>query len=139
MLERMFALVALALVLGSLFSGLRYWQKHKANNAAKSLTFPAGKVSIVYFSSPGCALCRTSQKPVLERLIAEAGSDSLELVSVDVDAYPNIARDWGVATVPCTCVIDGNGELRNVNTGLATEHALRKQIMLTDRNEQRIP
>lgn len=128
MLERMFALVAVALVLGSLYSGLRHWQKRKASNAVKSLRVPEGKVSIVYFSSPGCALCRVSQKPVLERLIADADSDTLELVSVDVETYPDIARDWGVATVPCTCIIDGNGEVRNVNNGLATEHALRKQI-----------
>ena len=67
-------------------------------------------------------------KPILERLLARVGPDKLQLVAVDVSEKTDVAREWGVATVPCTYVIDPNGEVAHVNNGLASEPTLRRQV-----------
>ncbi len=126
--ERSIHAVTILLVLALAVAALKRWQKRKAHRARPLLVLETGKVSIVYFHSPSCGVCRASQKPILERLLARVGGDKLRLVAVDVSDNTDVAREWGVTTVPSTYVIGSNGEVAHVNNGLASEPTLRRQV-----------
>lgn len=40
----------------------------------------------------------------------------------------DVAREWGVTTVPSIYVIDLEGEVAHVNNGLTSEPTLRRQV-----------
>lgn len=128
MAERSIHAVAILLVLALAVVALKRWQKRKARRARPFLVLETGKVSIVYFHSPSCSVCRASQKPILDRLLARVGLGKLQLVVVDVSEKKDVARAWGVATVPSTYVIGPAGEVTHVNNGLASEPTLRRQV-----------
>jgi thiol-disulfide isomerase/thioredoxin len=120
--------VTILLVLGSAVATLKRWQKRMARRARSQLVVGTGNVSIVYFHSSSCGVCQASQKPILDRLLAQVGASRLKVVAVDVNEKMEIARDWGVTTLPTTYVFDAAGEVAHVNSGLATERTLRRQV-----------
>ena len=87
----------------------------------------AGKPTILYFTTPDCAACKSAQKPALRRL-AELTGDQLRVVEVDAYAQPELAKQWGVLSVPATFVLDDKGEARFVNFGVAPAQKLRTQL-----------
>ncbi len=126
--QRSIHAVTILLAVALAVAALKWWQKRKARRARRLLVLETGKVSIVYFHSASCGVCRASQKPILERLLAHVGGDRLQLVAVDVMEKTSVAREWGVTTVPSTYVIDRAGEVLHVNNGLASELTLRAQV-----------
>lgn len=118
--------VALAAALG--VAALKRWQRRKAGRARPLLVPGSGQVSIVYFHSPSCGVCRASQRPILDGLIARVGADKVQLIPIDVTERTDVAREWGVTTVPSTYVIDPEGEVAHVNNGLTSERTLRRQL-----------
>ncbi len=126
--ERSIHAVTILLALALAVAALKHWQKRKARRARSLLVPETGKVSIVYFHSPSCGVCRTSQKPILEKLLARVGGDKVQLVAVDVTEKTEAAREWGVTTVPSTYVIGSNGEVAHVNNGVASEPTLWRQV-----------
>ncbi len=69
--ERSIHAVAILLAVALGVAALKWWQKRKARRARPLLVLETGKVSIVYFHSASCGVCRASQKPILERLLAQ--------------------------------------------------------------------
>ncbi len=128
--ERAIHAVAIVMVLALGVAALKRWQKGKGSRARHLLLPGSGKVSIVYFHSPSCVTCRVSQKPILDRLLAQVGANMLRLVPIDVTEKTGVAREWGVTTVPSTYVIDPAGEVAHVNNGLTSELTLRRQLEL---------
>jgi len=100
----------------------------RAQNAIHHLGITPGIPSIVYFWSPGCHPCRNAQKPVLERMVEEYGEENLRLISYNVDESSDVAKAWGVMTIPTTFIVDQNGEVLCANNGLATEGMLHRQL-----------
>jgi len=47
-----------------------------------------------------------------------------------VDESADIAKAWGVMTIPTTFIIDQSGEVVFVNFGLATDGVLHRQLKL---------
>ncbi len=117
--------IAGALALARYLFGV--WQKRTANTFLMQLSLTPGMAGIVYLFSPSCAVCRTSQKMILDRLEACEGS-RFRLLSINVSAQPEIARALGVTTLPTTFVVDAEGRVVHVNNGLATEAMLRRQL-----------
>lgn len=76
-----------------------------------------GKPTLVYFTTPNCAPCKTVQRPAIERLKQLAG-DRLEVIEIDAESQPEMARQWGVLSVPTTFVLDAQGTPRHVNHGV---------------------
>jgi thiol-disulfide isomerase/thioredoxin len=126
--ERVFHAVAIVLALAVAVTALKHWQKRKANRGRRLLSLEPGKVSVVYFYSRSCGVCRASQKPILDRLLGRVGADKLHLVTVDVMERTDLAREWGVTTVPSIYVIDSAGEVAHVNNGLTSEPTLLRQV-----------
>lgn len=128
MAERAIHAAAVVLVTALGVAALKRWQRRKARRARSLVALGSGKASIVYFHSPSCGVCRVSQRPVLDALLARVGADKVHLVAVDVTERTDVAREWGVTTVPSTYVIDPAGEVAHVNNGLASELTLMRQL-----------
>ena len=130
MYERL-AIVLFALIVAAIGMGLvRRRGIQRAQNAMQRLGITPGIPTIVYFWSPRCQSCRNAQKPILERIVEEYGEKYLQLISYNVDESSDIAKAWGVMTIPTTFIIDQRGEILFVNAGLATDGVLHRQLKL---------
>ena len=100
----------------------------RARNNVFSL-FPSlpNKPVIVYFTTPDCAPCKTVQRPALKQISALMG-ENLEVVEIDATERPDLARTWGVMSVPTTFLLDATGEARYVNHGVTRAEKLLEQI-----------
>lgn len=131
MVERL----ALALLLASL--GLVIWRvltRRTARRVSRHARHDAlltgvadGVPVIVYFTTPGCAVCRSQQEPALESVATDAGTD-VRIVTVDASLDPVAASRWGILTAPTTIVLDRERLPRHVNHGLASADTLLGQL-----------
>lgn len=85
------------------------------------------KPVLVYFTTPDCAPCKTVQRPAIDQVSNLLG-ETLKVVEIDAYEQPDLARTWGVLSVPTTFVIDARGEARYVNNGVARVEKLLEQI-----------
>jgi thiol-disulfide isomerase/thioredoxin len=85
------------------------------------------KPVIVYFTTPDCAPCKTVQRPALNRVTQILG-DSLEVVEIDATQRPDLAKQWGVMSVPTTFLLDARGEARYINNGVTRAEKLMEQL-----------
>jgi thiol-disulfide isomerase/thioredoxin len=127
-------LLRFALALGIIVLGLSaYWLVNqrllsRAGNNLNSLLNPLpNKPTIVYFTTPDCAPCKTIQRPALDKLSHMLG-DGLKVVEIDATERPDLAKTWGVMSVPTTFLINSRGEARYVNNGVARVEKLMEQI-----------
>jgi thiol-disulfide isomerase/thioredoxin len=89
--------------------------------------FQPGKPAILYFTTPDCAPCRTIQRPALNRVQSRLG-DRLQVVEVNTYERPELAKEWGVLSVPTTFIIDASGRPRHVNHGVTPADKLLEQL-----------
>ena len=100
----------------------------RAKNNLNSLLNPLpNKPVIVYFTTPDCAPCKTVQRPALEKLIALLG-EKLHVVEIDATERPDLAKTWGVMSVPTTFLLDSHGKARYVNNGVTRAEKLMEQL-----------
>jgi len=88
---------------------------------------PDGRPLIVAFSTASCGVCRSAQKPALRRLAAEM--TGIQVLEVDAGERPELARAFGVVTVPTTVVFAASGEVVAANHGYTPSDRLREQIL----------
>lgn len=86
-----------------------------------------GKTVIVFFTTPDCAPCKSMQHPALMRLQQLEG-DKVQVIEINAYEKPEIAKNWGVMSVPTTFVLDSSGKPRIVNHGVASTEKLLDQI-----------
>lgn len=129
MVERL-AITLFVLIIAAI--GMRVVRRRGIERAQKSIQHSGitpGIPAIVYFWSRGCHQCRTAQKPVVERMVEEYGEEHLQLISYNVDESLDIAKVWGVMTVPTTFIVDQSGQVLFANYGLATDGMLHRQLI----------
>jgi thiol-disulfide isomerase/thioredoxin len=91
---------------------------------------PDGRPTVVAFSTPSCAACKSAQEPALRALQRRLG-DGLRVIQVDAADRPEVASTFGVLTVPATVVLDRRGRVAAANQGFATADQLALQLQLT--------
>ena len=100
----------------------------RAKNNLSSLLSPLpNKPVIVYFTTPDCVPCKTVQRPALNKLVTLLG-EKLHVVEIDATERPDLAKTWGVMSVPTTFLLNAKGEARYVNNGVARAEKLMEQI-----------
>jgi len=85
------------------------------------------KPVIVYFTTPDCVPCKTVQRPALDKVRTLLG-EKLQVIEIDAFERPDLAKRWGVMSVPTTFLLDARGEARYVNNGVARAEKLIEQI-----------
>ena len=120
-------LILLAVIGGTIAiaAAIKYRSHTKASNAAPEYT-RAGLPTLIYFWSPTCAECRSSQSRIVDAVSSEA--DGFEVVRVNVHDAPEKAKAFGIFTVPTTVVLDSGGKVHAINTGGVDQATLRSQI-----------
>jgi thiol-disulfide isomerase/thioredoxin len=88
--------------------------------------FP-NKPVLIYFTTPTCAPCKTIQRPAIDQ-IARLLGEKLHVVEIDATERPDLAKTWGVMSVPTTFLLDSRGEARYVNNGVIRAEKLMQQI-----------
>lgn len=83
-------------------------------------------------SGPGVYLTRLrglrgGSRPALQALSARMG-DRIEIREVDVLAAREVARAFGIFSVPTTVVVDGRGEVVAFNIGVTSTEQLLAQL-----------
>lgn len=97
------------------------------NNVFRLFNQLPNKPVLVYFTTPDCAPCKTVQRPAIERVTKILG-EKLEVIEINAYEQPDLAKTWGVMSVPTTFVLDARGEARYVNNGVARAEKLLEQI-----------
>lgn len=92
-------------------------------------TIRSGAFVLVYFTTPGCFLCNTIQRPAIEklRILLE---DHLEVLEIDITTHPELAQRWGVRSAPTTFLISPRGEMLHVNHGAVHAEQLLFQLYI---------
>ena len=85
------------------------------------------KPVLVYFTTPDCVPCKTVQRPAIDRVSSLLGK-KVEVIEINAYEQPDLAKTWGVMSVPTTFVLDAQGEARYVNNGVARAEKLLEQI-----------
>lgn len=85
------------------------------------------KPVLVYFTTPECVPCKTVQRPAIDRVSKLLG-EKLQVVEIDATERPDLAKTWGVMSVPTTFILNEQGEARYVNNGVARAEKLLEQI-----------
>ena len=119
---------------GIIASGLGiYWLATRAilaraRSASRGVNiFAAGSPSILYFTTPDCVPCITVQRPALEKVKTALG-EQFQVVEVNAYEQPDMAKKWGVLSVPTTIILDANGNPHHVNFGATAAEKLLKQL-----------
>lgn len=133
MSERLLITLIIAGSVAAVLYLLKRWQTRRADAAVNGLVLEAGKPALVYFTSPGCAVCRMSQTPIVENLRAAIEADRVQWISIDAGRQVDLARQWGVTTLPTTYIIDRSGRIAHINNGLVTAKELNRQLFYSSR------
>ncbi len=120
------ALIALGLLAYGVYSRLTIQRAQNRRIGLESAR--PGLATILYFTTPGCAPCRTVQAPAIEQ-VTKAHADSVQVIKIDAQEHPDIADHWGVLSVPTTFVIDRAGRPRFFNPGIARAEKLEQQLV----------
>jgi thiol-disulfide isomerase/thioredoxin len=127
-------LLRLLLAIGIIILGAAaYWLINqrllvRAKNNVFTLfkTLPKKPV-LVYFTTPDCAPCKTVQRPAIDQVSNLLG-EKLQVIEIDAYERPDLAKVWGVISVPTTFLLDAHGEARYVNNGVTRANKLMEQI-----------
>lgn len=135
-MERVAVLAALGMLVAALVLSGR-WLARRRLSRLRTLgpaalwealgSVPDGRPTVVAFSTPTCAACRTAQQPALSAL-EERSRDGVRILQVDASRRPQVARTFGVLTVPATVILDADGAVLAANHGLATAERLATQL-----------
>jgi thioredoxin-like negative regulator of GroEL len=128
MYERLLITVVIVMFSGVALMLMKRRQITVANRASQQMNKQTNMPTIVYFWSDGCSVCKGTQKPILEGILAEYGKEQVALTSYNVDDAMDIAEEWGVKTLPTTFLLDSTGTIRHVNNGLIVKENLRRQL-----------
>ena len=95
------------------------------DGAAFRAAMEGKKTLVVDFWATWCGPCRMLA-PVMEKLSDEYAGRA-EFVKIDVDENPDLAREYGIMSIPCVMVFKG-GALAGKNVGFVPQSAMKEFI-----------
>jgi len=123
------ALIAGGFLIWRIVNGLSLRAASAAGSESDALPegFVPGKPGILSFGSPDCRSCVYAQKPALRKLSGELGG-AVQIIEFDVTQRPELAKRYGVLSLPTLFIVDAEGAARRVNHGFVASAELRKQL-----------
>jgi thioredoxin 1 len=118
-------LAAIGLGLWTLTRRLALLRARRAGGAARVAA--SGGAGILLFGSVNCPACVHAQEPAARSLVEELGG-RVRLVEVDVDESPEMAREYGVLSLPTVVVLGPSGRPARVFRGLVSKDRLRREL-----------
>ncbi len=137
MAERLLILLLLAAATTITILAIREWNRRKVQSLTKvggadtwqSLgAQPDGRRALISFSTPSCAACHTAQAPAVTAVESQLGPEAVRVIKIDAAGQPDVARAFGVLTVPSTIVLAPSGQVVAVNQGFAPSGRLVEQL-----------
>jgi len=137
MAERLLILVAVTLAIAVAIVVIQRWNKRRVNLVSQTAgaetwqnlgEAPDGRRAVVSFSTPSCAACHTAQAPAVKAVESQLGPESVRVIKIDAARQPDVARAFGVLTVPSTIVLAPSGQVVAVNQGFAPSRQLVEQL-----------
>lgn len=134
--ERIVLVLALAALVGLGVLAVRRWNVRRIADIRRTPpdwrtlgAAPDGRRTVIAFSTPSCAACHAAQSPAIAVALAQLGEPSVRLIDVDAARQPEVARAFGVLTVPSTVVIAARGtRIVAVNQGFTPSSRLVEQL-----------
>ena len=99
----------------------------RASHNTPNRSTPAQNPSILYFTTPDCVPCKTVQRPAILKVQAALG-EKVEVVEVNAYEQPDLAKQWGVLSVPTTFILDRSGKPQHINHGVTQAEKLLRQL-----------
>lgn len=81
---------------------------------------------LLAFSAEWCSYCQ-DQKPLVQRIEAEY-SDRLDVIRVDIDKEPEMARAAGLKVVPALIMVNGCHDHGGLLVGKQSEKTIRSMV-----------
>src|SRR5258707_342915 len=137
MAERLLILVAVTVAIAAAIVVIRAWNRKKVSGLTQTAAAetwqnlgeaPDGRRALVSFSTLSCAACHTAQAPAVKAVESQLGPESVRVIKIDAARQPDVARAFGVLTVPSTIVLAPSGQVVAVNQGFAPTRRLVKQL-----------
>jgi len=135
--ERLLLLSTLAVLVATGALAVRAWstgRTHRLQAGRPARLWEAlgeradGRPTIVLFSTPHCAVCRSAQIPALRVVQQKLGESAVRVVNVDASAHPDLVKAFRVMTAPTTVLFTADGQLSAYNHGFATADQLIHQL-----------
>ncbi len=137
MIDRILVLLAFGVALAVTVLVVRTWNRRRMRSLMQGSGAPSwaslgeapdGRRTLVSFSTPSCAACRTAQAPAVKAVEAQLGPSTVRVIRIDAARQPEVARAFGVQTVPSTIVLAATGRVVAVNQGFAASGRLVEQL-----------
>lgn len=121
-----FFLILLILSLGCTGQSLEINSPAPVSNENIEIALAEDKVVVLQFTADWCPSCQ-EQTPVVEEVCSEY-SDEVTLVKIDFDSEKQAVKDYGVASIPRTIIVDKNGNVSSILVGITGKARLEKEI-----------
>lgn len=123
MLERLLITILIGALAVGAYLLLNYWPRRRAAVANQQKGTP-GHTRVLYFHSEHCGACRTQGY-----YLAQLDDSHRALIEpIDIEQSPELARQYNILTLPTTILIDREGRVRYVNSGLVNPFKLTRQL-----------
>ncbi len=136
MLDRVIVAIGLV-VLGVVAYRLMLAAQHRMVARGSKSGATSDRAALLVFTSPTCAPCKLQQLPIVDRLLVD-WSDKIEKHVVDVTEQPDVAKQYGVWSLPTTIVLKADRSVVAINHGVAHTAKLREQFERATTNGPRI-
>ena len=119
-------ILLILLLLGFVF--IKYEnRKRYINKKLGTENIEYGIPAILYFTTPLCQICKSVQKPELNK-IKKLLKNKIQIIEVNAMEENKLADYWGVLSVPTTFIIDSEGRPRKINIGVTSSGKLLTQV-----------
>lgn len=135
MIERIAIIVLLVVGVGVAVVLIRSWNARRVKTLVGQPPLwealgesPDGRRTLIAFSTPSCAACHTAQAPAIKSVEQQLGAEEIRVIRIDASRQPEVARAFGVMTVPSTVVLEPAGRVVAFNQGFAPSRRLIEQL-----------
>jgi thiol-disulfide isomerase/thioredoxin len=136
MLERLILVLVLAALVTVAVVAIRAWNARRTQTVQQGGPAwgalgaqPDGRRTLIAFSTPSCPACHKAQAPAIALAERQLGPEHIRVIKVDTASQPEVARAFGVMTVPTTIVVEAKGhQIVAINQGFVPSARLIEQL-----------